>query len=83
MLAALADVALGRNIGLLTDPTISLVTTNLSIDYIGSVGDWLETELSFHKAGSRVAFSNGYLRVGDKRVGRVSAVFTVVGRRNE
>src|ERR1044072_7962536 len=68
--ATLADIALGYCLAFYTDPPQSLVTTNLSLDFAGSarVGDWVEVNVDIQKSGSRLAFANAYIFVGDTRI---------------
>jgi acyl-coenzyme A thioesterase 13 len=83
VLATLADLALGyAMIGKVLGDA-SFVTVNLSIDYAGSAmpGDWVESDVEVQRAGSRMAFCNGYLKVGDKRIVRMSAVFALAGKK--
>ena len=81
ILATLADVALGYSLAFSTQPPTAAVTANLSLDFAGAAkeGDWLEAHIDFHKLGSRLAFANCYLTVGENRVARASAVFLVTG----
>ncbi len=81
--ATLADIALGYCLAFYTDPPQSLVTTNLTLDFAGSakVGDWVEVTVDIQKSGSRLAFANAYISVGDQRIVRASAVFLVAGHR--
>jgi acyl-coenzyme A thioesterase 13 len=79
--ATVADVALGYALASSTNPPSPYVTANLSIDYAGTaaVGDWLESRVDIQRKGSRLAFANCYLSVGDKRIVRASAVFALTG----
>ena len=81
ILATLADLALGYSLAFSTQPPTAAVTANLSLDFAGSArdGDWLETRVDFHKLGSRLAFGNCYIMVGEQRIVRASAVFLVAG----
>jgi len=85
LLTAIADQALGYNIGLmgLRDSSLTLVTASLTIDFIASatLGDWLSVTAETVSCGKRLGFANGYLAVGDRRVARASGVFSVVPRR--
>ncbi|MBI3652565.1 MAG: PaaI family thioesterase [Acidobacteria bacterium] len=84
VLATLADIALGYCLAFSTTPPQSLVTTNLTLDFAGSaqIGDWLEVKVDIQKSGSRLAFANAYIFVGDQRIVRASAVFLVAGQRH-
>ena len=82
VLATLADIALGYCLAFYTNPPQSLVTTNLTLDFAGSakLGDWLEVKVDIQKSGSRLAFANAYISVGEQRIVRASAVFLVAGK---
>ena len=81
MLAAIIDTAMGvvigREIGAVSTPTISL-----SIDYIGAVreGDFVEAHVDVHKLGGRVSNASCLLKVGERLVARASGVFIMGGR---
>lgn len=85
ILATLADVALGYTIAFSTQPPTGLVTTNLTLDFAGTakIGDWLEARVDVQKKGSRLAFANCYISVGESRIVRASAVFLVAGELSE
>lgn len=82
ILATLADVAIGYAMASSTDPPTAAVTANLSLDYAGTakVGDWIEARVDIQKRGSRLAFGNCYLCVGEERIVRASAVFLIAGQ---
>ncbi len=77
LLLTLADVALGYQMALSQDPPIRATTISMSADFIGgaAIGDWLEVHVDEYQIGSRLAFANAYLLVGDKQVARASGVF--------
>jgi acyl-coenzyme A thioesterase 13 len=79
ILATLADVALGYTIAFSTNPPTAAVTINLALDYAGmaKLGDWLEIASTIQRHGSRLAFANCYIGVGDERIVRASAVFAI------
>lgn len=81
IVATLADIALGYAIAFSTKPPTGLVTANLTLDFAGTakIGDWLEARVDVQKKGSRLAFANCYLSVGETRIVRASAVFVVAG----
>ena len=85
IVATLADIALGYTIAFSTQPPTGLITTNLSLDFAGTakLGDWLEARVDVQKKGSRLAFANCYLSVGETRIVRASAVFLVAGELKE
>jgi len=76
LLLTLADVALGYQMAMSQDPPIRATTISMSADFIGgaAVGDWIETHVEF-QLGSRLAFANAYLMVGDEQIARASGVF--------
>ena len=82
VLATLADIALGYALAYSSEPPLSLVTASLTLDFAGSAkeGDWMEAHVDPQKAGSRLAFANCYVCVGDQRIVRASAVFAVMTR---
>lgn len=79
ILATLADVALGYATASCSSPPTALVTANLTLDFAGkaSTGDWLETSVDIQKQGTRLAFANCFIAVGDERIVRASSVFLV------
>lgn len=81
IVATLADIALGYAIAFSTKPPTGLITANLSLDFAGTakIGDWLEARVDVQKKGSRLAFANCYISVGEQRIVRASAVFVVAG----
>ena len=83
--ATLADIALGYTLAFSTSPPTGLITTNLSLDFAGTakVGDWIEARVDVQKKGSRLAFANCYIGVGEERIVRASAVFLVAGELKE
>jgi acyl-coenzyme A thioesterase 13 len=84
LLMTLADIALGYNAVLTRNPPLSMVTTSLSADFASSakIGDWLEAHVDIQKVGSQAAFANAYLKVGEERIARISAVFIIPAKRN-
>ena len=80
MLVALADSALGTVLYSSRKPPQPMVTVNLTTDFIESAypGDWVEAHVDVLRIGSRLAYANCYLQVGERRILRASAVFAVV-----
>jgi uncharacterized protein (TIGR00369 family) len=80
MLASLADSALGIAVSLSRTPPLPVVTVNLSIDFAepAKPGDWVEAHVDIQRVGTRLAFANCYLKVGERRILRASGVFAVV-----
>ncbi|CAA9554482.1 MAG: hypothetical protein AVDCRST_MAG88-998 [uncultured Thermomicrobiales bacterium] len=79
LLLTLADIALGYNTAFAEDPPVGLTTAHLAADFAGSarVGDWVEARVDIQRIGGRLAFANAYLWVGERRIVRASAVFSV------
>lgn len=77
VLAALADVALGYATSGSQYPPVRLTTASLTIDFAGSVknGETIIATVDVQHVGRRLAFANCYLRCGERRVVRASAVF--------
>ena len=82
LLMTMADVVLGYTAGLSREPPVLLTTASMTVDFAGSaaVGDWLEGRADVQRVGRTLAFVNGYLSVGDRRIIRASSVFTVSPR---
>lgn len=93
MVCAIADIALGRNIGLdiyrrssaaereaQAVNGIGLVTTGLSVDFVGTarVGQWVETRVDVQRTGRSMGFANAYLVCDDQRIARASGVFKIL-----
>jgi len=80
LLATLADVSLGKSAGWSQEPRIPLVTTSLTVDYLGAarLNDWISAETDFHQVGKEMAFANCYIRSGDKVLARANGVYKVL-----
>ncbi len=80
LLATLADIALGYVTAMSQAPPLRMTTASLGLDYLGAakLGDWLEAHVSVIKVGSRMAFANALLRVGNTTVASARASFVVI-----
>ena len=80
VMSTLADIALGYSTAFSGEKPIPMSTANLTIDYAGGakIGDWLTIRSDVQKVGKSMAFANCYFSVGDKRIARASAVFSVM-----
>lgn len=80
MLATLADTALGMGLHLARQSRATMVTVNLSLDYLASakVGEWLEAHVTPRRLGRQLAFGDCVLRVGEREVLRATGIFSVV-----
>ena len=67
-------------LGLSAQEVESLVTVNLSVDFLGSalVGQWLEFDTVFVKPGSTLAFAQAFVTADGQPCARANAVFRVV-----
>ncbi len=80
-LAAIADNAMGLSVGVeLRNHGLevgSLVTANLSIDYVGmaAVGDWIATDTEVIKIGKNLCVANCLVGKSEQPVARVNATF--------
>lgn len=81
MLVTFADSALGISLTIANDEK-PMVTVNLSTDFVESAnpGDWVEAHVDIQRLGSRLAFANCYLMVGERRILRASGVFAGSGK---
>ncbi len=78
-LLLLADVALGYGAVYAQDSPAPVATASLTTDFASAahLGDWVEARVDVQKVGSRLAFANVFLSVGEERVARASAVFAL------
>lgn len=83
-LAAILDNALGLSISVVLDakghPSAGLVTTSLSIDYLGraSLGTWIATDCTVVKTGRTLSVASGLISASDGAVARANATFQVI-----
>lgn len=82
MLATLADGALGINLHRVNRRGPTMVTVNLSLDYLASArqGEWLEAHVTPRHLGRQLAFGDCVLRVGEREVMRATGIFAAVAR---
>ena len=93
MVCAVADIALGQNVGRLFAengafedsegvllPGVGMATVSMSTDFAGTarVGHWVEAHVDVQRAGKRMAFANAYLVRGEERIARVSGVYQII-----
>ena len=95
MICAIADIALGNNVGLALSKAgrerkthgdvmgAPISTVGLSTDFTGSAkeGDWIEVHVDVHKTGNRLVFANAYLSCDISRFARVSGVYNIIEKR--
>lgn len=80
MLITMADSALGYNLSRATNPHQKLVTAHLDTDFIASPkpGEWLHTQCTINKIGTRLCFAQCQLWVSDKLILKANGVFTTL-----
>jgi acyl-coenzyme A thioesterase 13 len=80
ILATLADIALGYALTFSSGTTTPVVTASLTLDYAGSasIGDWMMTRTDIQRRGTRLAFANCFISVGERRIVRASGVFVAM-----
>lgn len=80
LLTALADNAMGLSCGLRLDGNLRLLTVSLTVDFLASarLGQWIEVDTTFVKAGKRLCFAQAFVRADGEPCARTSATFSVV-----
>ncbi len=81
IMAALADVHLGRLLIQNTSPDATFATIHLGLDYLAParVGQWLEARGQVDRKGKSVAYSSGLLYADGTPVLRATGIFRVLG----
>ena len=82
LLSALADNAMGLSCAQRLGGDSSLVTVNLTLDFLASaqVGQWVEFDTVFVKSGKTLCFAQAFVTADGEPCARANAVFRVVGR---
>jgi uncharacterized protein (TIGR00369 family) len=80
LISALADNAMGLSVARRLGDLSSLVTVNLTVDFLGSafVGQWLEFDTVFVKPGGTLSFTQAFVTADGQPCARANAVFRVV-----
>jgi uncharacterized protein (TIGR00369 family) len=80
LIAALADNAMGLSCARRLGDVASLVTVNLTLDFLGSAltGQWLEFDTVFVKPGSTLCFAQAFVSADGQPCARANATFRVV-----
>ena len=83
LIAALTDKAMGHSCGHKMGGAHSLVTVNMSIDFISSaqIGQWFTIETDVIKTGSTICFAQSLIKADDTVIARANATFRVVPKR--
>jgi uncharacterized protein (TIGR00369 family) len=82
LISALADNAMGHSCASRIGPDASLVTVNLTVDFLGSAfpGQWLEFDTVFVKPGGTLCFTQAFVTADGQPCARANGVFRVVKR---
>ena len=80
LISALADNAMGLSCGRVLGDGASLVTVNLTLDFLGTarIGQWLEFKTEFVKPGRSISFAQCFVTADGKPCARANATFSVV-----
>lgn len=82
LISSLADNAMGLSCGRTLGGGASLVTVNLTVDFLGAaqIGQWLAFETTFVKPGGTLCFTQAFVTADGQPCARANAVFRVVKR---
>ncbi len=82
LLSALADNAMGLSCARRLGDGASLVTVNLTLDFLGPAltGQWLEFDTVFVKPGGTLCFTQAFVTADGQPCARANGVFRVVKR---
>ncbi len=80
LISALADNAMGLSCARMLGEGSSLVTVNLTVDFLGSAftGQWLEFDTVFVKPGGTLCFTQAFVTADGQPCARANGVFRVV-----
>jgi uncharacterized protein (TIGR00369 family) len=80
LISALADNAMGLSCARKLGAEASLVTVNLTVDFLGSAftGQWLEFDTVFVKPGGTLCFTQAFVTADGQPCARANGVFRVV-----
>ena len=80
LISALADNAMGLSCSRRLGGDASLVTVNLTLDFLGSaqIGQWLEFTTEFVKTGGTLSFAQAFVTAGGQPCARANAVFRMI-----
>jgi uncharacterized protein (TIGR00369 family) len=80
LISALADNAMGLSCARRLKDEASLVTVNLTLDFMGTarIGQWLEFDTIFVRPGSTLCFAQAFVTADGEPCARANAVFRVV-----
>ena len=80
LISALADNAMGLSCARRLGDGASLVTVNLTVDFLGAAltGQWLEFDTVFVKPGGTLCFTQAFVTADGQPCARANGVFRVV-----
>lgn len=80
LISALADNAMGLSCSHRLGGEMSLVTVNLTLDFLGSaqIGQWLEFTTAFVKNGGSLSFAQAFVTADGQPCARANGVFKVM-----
>ena len=80
LISALADNAMGLSCARRLGDVSSLVTVNLTVDFLASarIGQWIEFDTVFVKPGNTLCFAQAFVTADGEPCARANAVFRVV-----
>lgn len=80
LISSLADNAMGLSCARRLGGGASLVTVNLSVDFLGSAftGQWLEFDTVFVKPGGTLCFTQAFVTADGQPCARANAVFKLI-----
>lgn len=80
LISALADNAMGLSCSQRVGGEASLLTVNLTLDFLGSaqIGQWLEFDTIFVKPGGTLSFAQAFVTADGEPCARANAVFRVM-----
>lgn len=80
VLATFADVALSFAIHDSERPALNVVSSSLTVNFLGAVrtGDWLEASCRIDRKGKRTAYASGEIRRGDEAVMTMTGVYSII-----
>ncbi len=80
LISALADNAMGLSCAQRLGPDASLVTVNLTVDFLGAaqIGQWLEFDTVFVKPGGTLTFAQAFVTADGEPCARANGVFRII-----
>lgn len=80
LISALADNAMGLSCAQQLGDGASLVTVNLTLDFLGvaKIGQWLEFDTVFVKPGGTLSFAQAFVTADGEPCARANAVFRII-----